>query len=223
MSDLKCEFPEGCRLDLFANVVKAKYIARQAKVLEDCICVPLPETPCDVTGPGTVLLAPGRHVVAIDDFKVKVLRTDEILNFNRVRIMIEFDITLFLILDDGRYHCFTMCNNVYEQTIDLCQFDPPLTVDEFRHEVNDSNIVLDNWTFDYEIRGGCHEPGSPCFSPMPPMDCPDSFMGPGPGPGPGPIGQRGTCIYLVVYVDIIDKLVKGHDIIVYGEIDPDLD
>jgi hypothetical protein len=41
MSELKCEFPEGCRLDLFAKVVKAKYIARQVKVLEDFVCVPL--------------------------------------------------------------------------------------------------------------------------------------------------------------------------------------
>ncbi len=198
MSELKCEFPEGCRLDLFAKVVKAKYIARQVKVLEDFVCVPLVFTD-----------SVGHYVSAVDDFKVKVVRAEEILNFNRVRIIIEFDITLFLILDNGSYHCFTLPGNVYEQTIDLCQFDPPLTIEEFRTEVNDSDIILSNWTFDYEIRGVCQDPDSPCFSVMPTIQCPDPVMG--------------TCLYLVVYVDIIDKLGKMHDVIVYGELDPDVE
>ncbi|HNX92341.1 MAG TPA: hypothetical protein PKI17_02360 [Syntrophomonas sp.] len=210
MSELKCEFPEGCRLDLFAKVVKAKYIARQVKVLEDFVCVPL-FFPEPLGAPGLNVLPPpmGHYVSAIDDFKVKVVRAEEILNFNRVRIIIEFDITLFLILDNGCYHCFTLPGNVYEQTIDLCQFDPPLTIEEFRTEVNDSDIILSNWTFDYEIRGVCQDPDSPCFSVMPTIQCPDPVMG--------------TCLYLVVYVDIIDKLGKMHDVIVYGELDPDVE
>ncbi|MDD3895328.1 MAG: hypothetical protein PHU36_09995 [Syntrophomonadaceae bacterium] len=198
MSELKCEFPEGCRLDLYAKVVKAKYIARQVKVLEDCVCIPLVLT-------DTV----GHYVSAVEDFKVKVVRADEILNFNRVRIIIEFDITLFLILDDGRYHCFTLPGNIYEQTIDLCQFDPPLTIEEFRNEVSESDIILNNWTFDYEIKGCCQDPDSPCFSIMPTVQCPEPVMG--------------TCIHLVVYVDIIDKLSKMHDVIVYGELDPEVE
>lgn len=203
MSELKCEYPEGCRLDLFAKVVKAKYIARQVKVLEDFVCVPLVYTDA-----GSV----GHYVSVIDDFKVKVVRADEILNFNRVRIIIEFDITLLLILDDCRYHCFTLPGNVYEQTIDLCQFDPPLTIEEFRNEVNESDIILSNWTFDYEIKGNCQDPCSPCFPIMPmpaALQCPEPLMG--------------TCIQLVVYVDIIDKLSKMHDVIVYGELDPEVE
>ena len=214
MSELKCEFPEGCRLDLYAKVVKAKYIAKQVKVLESYECIPLSfpvPGPGFIPGPGP---GPGpgpfgHYVVAVDDFKVKVIRADEILNFNRVRISIEFDVTLFLILEDGRYSVFTLPGNIYEQTIDLCQFDPPLTVEEFRNEVNDSDIILCNWTFDYEIKGVCQDPCSPCFSVMPTLQCPDP--------------QMGTCIYLVVYVDIIDKLGKMHDIIVYGELDPEVD
>lgn len=211
MSELKCEFPEGCRLDLFAKVVKAKYIARQVKVLEDFVCVPLFIPGPPPGPPGLNVLPPpiGHYVSAIDDFKVKVIRAEEILNFNRVRIIIEFDVTLFLILDDCRYQVFTLPGNVYEQTIDLCQFDPPLTIEEFRNEVNDSDIILSNWTFDYEIRGVCQDPDSPCFSVMPTIQCPDPVMG--------------TCLYLVVYVDIIDKLGKMHDVIVYGELDPDVD
>ena len=34
---------------------------------------------------------------------------------------------------------------------------------------------------------------------------------------------RGTCIGLKVYVDIIDKLGKMHDVIVYGELDPEVE
>lgn len=37
---LKCEFPEGCMLDLWAKVIKAKYIEKQVKVLDTVFCVP---------------------------------------------------------------------------------------------------------------------------------------------------------------------------------------
>lgn len=205
MSELKCEFPEGCRLDLFAKVVKAKYIARQVKVLERFECMPLF---FPTAGLVDDLNRCGHRVIAVDDFKVKVIRAEEILNFNRVRIIIEFDVTLFVILEDGRFQVFNLPGNIYEQTIELCQFDPPLTVEEFRNEVNDSDVILCNWTFDYELRGDCEDPDSPCFSVIPTLQCPE---------------RRGTCVHLVVYVDIIDKLEKMHDIIVYGELDPETD
>lgn len=200
MSELKCEFPEGCSLDLYAKVVKAKYIAKQVKVKEDYECIPL-----FYNEPGST----GHYVSAIDDFKVKVVRAEEILNFNRVRISIEFDVTLFVILDNGRYQVFNLPGNIYEQTIELCQFDPPLTIEEFRNEVDDSDIILCNWTFDYELRGVCEDPEGPCYSTMPSLRCPDPTMG--------------TCVNLVIYVDIIDKLGKMHDVIVYGELDPEVD
>lgn len=210
MSELKCEFPEGCKLDLYAKVVKAKYIAKQVKVKEDLVCIPLFNPEPGPPGCNPELVPPlGRHLVAIDDFKVKVIRAEEILNFNRVRICIEFDVTLFVILDNGRYHCINLPGNIYEQTIELCQFDPPLTIEEFRNEVDDSDIILCNWTFDYELRGACEDPESHCFSPMPTLQCPHPMMG--------------TCVYLVIYVDIIDKLGKMHDVIVYGEMDPEVD
>lgn len=199
MAELKCEYPEGCRLDLWAKVIKAKYIEKQAKVMEVFECIPL--YPRDEWGDGC-------YVNMIDDFKVKVVRAEEILNFNRVKILIEFDVTLFVILEDGSYQVYNMPGNIYEQTIELDQFDPPLSVEEFRNEIDDSDIILCNWTFDYEIKGACEDPCGPCYPLMEGMDCPIN---------------RGTCVYLVVYVDIIDKLGKMHDIIVYGELDPEVD
>lgn len=198
MGDLKCEYPEGCRLDLWAKVIKAKYIEKQVKVMEAYECIPV--YPCDE---GEC------YVNMIDDFKVKVVRAEEVLNFNRVRILIEFDVTLFVILSDGSYQVYNMPGNIYEQTIELDQFDPPLSIEEFRHEVDDSDIILCNWTFDYEIKGACEDPGGPCFPLRSEMDqCPF---------------PRGTCVYLVVYVDIVDKLGKMHDVVVYGELDPEVD
>ena len=205
MSDLKCEFPEGCRLDLWAKVIKAKYIERQVKVMEGYECIPLYPCAQDVDG----LMPEGCYVNMIDDFKVKVVRAEEILNFNKVKIMIEFDITLFVILSDGSYQVYNMPGNIYEQTIELNQFDPPLSIEEFRHEIDDSDIILCNWTFDYEIKGACEDPDGPCYPLMNGVDCPHPM--------------RGTCVYLVVYVDIIDKLGKMHDVIVYGELDPEVE
>ena len=34
MAQLKCEFPEGCRLDLFAKVIKAKFIEKESYKIE---------------------------------------------------------------------------------------------------------------------------------------------------------------------------------------------
>ncbi len=200
MAELKCEYPEGCRLDLWAKVIKAKYIEKQVKVMEAYECIPM--YPCDD-------MECRCYVNMIDDFKVKVVRAEEVLNFNKVKILIEFDVTLFVILSDGSYQVYNMPGNIYEQTIELNQFDPPLSVEEFRHEIDDSDIILCNWTFDYEIKGACEDPGGPCYPLMNGVECPHPMMG--------------TCVYLVVYVDIIDKLGKMHDVIVYGELDPEVD
>ena len=198
---LKCEFPEGCRLDLWAKVIKAKYIERGAEVLCRHICIPAAEV--------------GGYVSLIDDFKIKVNSATETLNFNRVKIMIDFDLILVLIVGnppDTEYQIFTIPCNVYEETVELSEFDPPLTAEEFRNEVDQSELILCNWDFDYDIKGNCEDEHSPCRHrrvfesdlSMEKVPC-----------------VRGTCIEVKVLVDIIDKLGKMHDIIVYGELDPE--
>ena len=190
---LKCEYPEGCRLDLWAKVIKAKYIEKGAHVLKKTTCIPTSEV--------------GGYVSLVDDFKIKVNCATEMLNFNKVKIMINFDLVLIVVVGnppDTEYQIFTICDNIYEDIIELNEFDPPLTLDEFRSEVDQSELLLCNWDFDYDIKGACEEECSPCrhhrCEPVP-----------------------GTCIEVNVYVDIIDKLGKMHDIIVYGELDPEVE
>ena len=186
---LKCEYPEGCRLDLWAKVIKAKYIEKATEVLDKYVCIPYSE----VEG----------YVSLVDDFKIKVNCATETLNFNKVKISIDFDLILVLIVGtapDTEYQIYTICDNVYEETIELSEFDPPLTPEEFRSEIDQSELILCNWDFDYDIKGTCEDADSPCTS-----------------------IARGTCLEVKVYVDIIDKLGKMHDIIVYGELDPEVE
>jgi hypothetical protein len=189
---LKCEYPEGCRLDLWAKVIKAKYIQKGVKVLDINQCIPCAEV--------------GGYVNSVDDFKIKVNSATEVLSFNKVKITIDFDLILVLIVgppNDTHYQVYTLCNNVYEDTIALSEFDPPLTPEEFRTEIDSSEIILCNWDFDYDIEGLCEERHSPCHHHFDELCVP------------------GTCLKLEVHVDIIDKLGKMHDIIVYGELDPE--
>lgn len=205
---LKCEIPEECRLDLWAKVIKAKYLHKAAEVLERTICIPCSEV--------------GGYVNLVDDFKIKINVAQETLNFNKVKITIDFDLCLILIIGDRRecqYQVFAIPGNVYEETIDLCNFDPPLTPDEFRSEIDQSELLLCNWDFDYDILGNCEDEDSPCrphhhhhhhFD----DDCEKEDRRP---------VVRGTCLDIKVMVDIIDKLGKMHDVVVYGEINPDSD
>ena len=197
MSDLKCEYPEGCRLDLWAKVIKAKYIAKGVKVLERTLCIPS----CPLEEGGV-----GGYISLVDDFKVKVNCATEILNFNKVKITIDFDLVLIVVVEpDSDYQVYTIPNITYEDTIELCEFNPPLTPEEFRSEIDSSELILCKWDFDYDIKGHCEDEHSPCRHHVlrPPVP--------------------GTCIEVAVFVDIIDKLGKMHDIIVYGELDPEVD
>ncbi len=184
---LKCEYPEGCMLDLWAKVIKAKYVEKQVKVLDTVFCVPDEQV--------------GGKVSFVDDIKVKVIQASEDIQcLNKVKIFIDYEVILFVIVE-GKYQIITVTDR-YEQTIELDEFDPPLTVEEFKTEIEQSEIVLRNWAFDYEIKGNCEDPSNPCNLTTP---------------------INGTCIGLRVYVDIIDKLGKMHDVIVYGELDPSVD
>lgn len=187
MAGLKCEFPEGCRLDLWAKVIKAKFIQKQVKILDTVFCVPDEQV--------------GGKVTCVEDIKVKVIQKfEDLLCFNKVKIFIDYEVILFVIVE-GEYQIITVTDR-FEQTIELDEFDPPMTIEEFRSEVEQSEIILKNFTFDFEIKGNCEDPSNPCRLTTP---------------------INGTCIGLRVFVDIIDKLGKMHDVIVFGELDPEVD
>lgn len=185
MAELKCEYPEGCMLDLWAQVIKAKFCEKQVKVLDTIFCVPDEQV--------------GGKIRAVEDIKVKVIQAYEDLScYNKVKIFIEFEVILFVIV--GTEYQIITVTDCYSQVIELDEFDPPLSVEEFREEVDQSEICVKNWSFDYEILGNSEDPANPANLPQP---------------------INGTAICLRVYVDIIDKLGKMHNVIVYGEIEPD--
>ncbi|MDR1159949.1 MAG: hypothetical protein LBK69_04905 [Syntrophomonadaceae bacterium] len=180
---LKCEYPDGCMLDLWAKVIKAKYVQKQVKVLDTLFCVPEDQV--------------GGKISAVEDIKVKVIQAYEDLCFNKVKIFIDFEIILFVVVN-GEFQIITVSDR-YDQTIELDEFDPPLTPDEFRREIEQSEVILRDWSFDFEIKGSTEDPCNP-------------------GQLTTPVS--GTCIGLKAFVDIIDKLGKMHDVVVYGELDP---
>jgi len=187
LAQLKCEFPEGCRLDLFAKVIKAKFIEKQAKILDTVFCVPDEQV--------------GGKVSCVEDIKVKVIQKfEDLLCFGKVKIVVDYEVILFVIVE-GEYQIITVSDR-FEKTIELDEFDPPLTNEEFRSEIDQSEIILKNFTFDFEIKGNCEDASNPCHLTTP---------------------IHGTCIGLRVFVDIIDKLGKMHDVIVFGELDPEVE
>ena len=80
------------------------------------------------------------------------------------------------------------------------------------NEVDQSELILCNWDFDYDIKGTCEDEHSPCHH----HRVFDGDLSVEKVPS-----VRGTCIEVKVLVDIIDKLGKMHDIIVFGELDPE--
>lgn len=182
MGDLKCEYPEGCKLDLWINVVKAKYMD-ELLILDDTFCILESEVGGEITG--------------IEDIRIRVLNTSYSFNFSSISICIEYKIIIVVLVNDEEQ--IVTITNTYNQIIKLDEFDPPLTTDEFKSEVDQAEIILMNWHPDGDIVGDCFEPDDPSFfSPVP-----------------------GTLLRIKLMVCMVVKLGKMHDIIVYGELDPE--
>ncbi len=186
MANLKCEYPDGCMLDLWAKVIKSKYIERQSRILDLNFCIPADQV--------------GGKISSVEHIMVKVLEKREEFQLNSVKIYIDYAIIMTVAV--GTEFQLVTLGDIYEQVIDLQDFDPPLSSQEFKEEVQQSEIILTNWNFVCDIKGNCEDPFNPCF-----MTSPIS----------------GTCLNLQVYVDLIDKLGKMHDVIVYGELEPETD
>ncbi|MGE5404353.1 MAG: hypothetical protein ACM3PP_05395 [Candidatus Saccharibacteria bacterium] len=186
---LICDYP--CRLDLFAEVVKAKNIQRQEKVLDEVLCIPEEDV--------------GGKITLIDDIKVQLISAEEsFVGNHRVKVSLAFNVVLIVVVGDtpGTFEIVTLEGFTFSKSIPLEDFEPPLSPQEFKDEVETSKVILKNFSFEAEILGPCEDPGSPCFLPT---------------------SVPGTCISLRVFVDIIDKLTKFHDIVVYAELDPETD
>lgn len=195
MAQLKCEYP--CRLDLWAKVIKAKNIQRDEQIVFDLVngqkvpkqlCIAPPE---ECGGPVT-------PIVCVEDIKVRNLSTSEtfICN-NKVEVKIEGDLVMILRTEfPPGEECFFIHVEpfAFQKTIKLQEFSPPLTPQEFLQEVDQSEVVVKNIRFDWDINGPCYDPYGNVI---------------------------GTIISLSVFADIIDKLAKWQDVVVFGELDPE--
>lgn len=180
--NLKCEFPEGCRLDLWAMVVKAKF-DEEILVMDDTLCILESEV--------------GGRITNIEDVRIKVLDTGYRFNFNNLSIRIDYKVVMVVLVDDEEQ--VVTFHGTFKQDIDYCQFDPPLTSAEIRAEIDQAEIIINHWIPDWEILGDCvnrREPG--CFSPV-----------------------HGTLIRFRLLLSLLVKIGKMHDVIVYGEMDPE--
>lgn len=182
MANLKCEYPDDCRLNLEAKVIITRYLERQVKILDINFVVPGSQV--------------GGKITSIKNIMVNVLETKGVIN--SVEIFIEYQIIMTVAV--GREFQVVTIEDIYEQVIDLQDFDPPLSPQELRTEVQGTEIILSNWNFISDIIGNSEDESNPCNLTSPIV---------------------GTCINLQVYVDITVLLDRVNDIIVFGELDPE--
>jgi hypothetical protein len=144
MEDLKCDYPGGYKLNLWAEVLKTIY-ANEKLILDDTFCILESEI--------------GGKIKSIEDILVRVLNTSYSLNSDSVSISIEYKVIIIALVEEEEQ--VVAITNTYEQIITLDQFDPPLMVDEFKYEVDQAAITLKNWRPGWVIQGDCEDPNDP--------------------------------------------------------------
>jgi hypothetical protein len=170
-----CEYP--CRLDLWAEVVKAKNIQREEVLLDQYV-----ET------------IEYENVSTIEDARVQVVEASKVfIVSSKIRARLVYNLILTILVENENgtaYHLVTLGPYEYSKDIGVNEFTPPLTTQQCRDEVEDAKVIVKNWIIIPEL--------------MEPV-------------------VSGTPISLTVLADVIVKLTKFHDIIVYGEYDPEVD
>lgn len=170
-----CEYP--CRLDLWAEVVKAKSIQREDVILDHVSAV---------VGFGSVL--------SIEEARVQVIEiTTSFVAGGKIMVCIKFNLILTILCDIGgvpTYQLVTLGPYAFDKQVAIAEFDPPITAQQLRDEVENARAIVKNWIIVPEI---AHTVDS----------C--------------------TTLIITAYADVIVKLTKCHDIIVYGEFDPEID
>ena len=179
MANLKCEYPDGSMLNIESKIIVTRYIERQVKILDINFVVPASQVGGKVTDI--------RHIMA------NVLETKGVIN--SVEIFIEYQIIMTVAV--GTEFQVVTLEDIYEQVIDSQDFDPPLSPQELRTEVQNAEIIITNWNFIYDIIGSSEDESNPCNLTSPVV---------------------GTCISLQVFADMTILLDSVNDIIVFGEL-----
>jgi len=168
-----CEYP--CRLDLWAEVVKAKNIQREDVLLNEV---------CAVINYG--------NVISVEEARVQVTSVvSTIIASSKVRITLAYNLILTILYEvQGvpTYQLVTLGPYDFCKDITVCEFEPPLTSQQLRDEVENVRVAVKNWVV------------------IPEIVSTDEYC---------------TNLSITAYADIVCKLTKSHDIIVFGEYDPE--
>lgn len=170
-----CEYP--CRLDLWAEVVKAKNIQREDVLLNQVSAV----------------IAYG-NVVTVEEARVQVTSvTTNIIASSKVHVALTYNLILTILYEVAgvpTYQLVTLGPYNFTKDVTVSEFDPPLTSQQLRDEVENVRVIVKNWVVIPEVVS---------------------------------TGETSTTLSITAYADIVIKLTKHHDVIVYGEYDPEVD
>lgn len=182
-----------CQLDLWAKVVKAKNIQLNEWVFYDLDAYGNKIPKEIVLTPPTECGGPTNPVTCIEDIKIRNLEvTNQIVCNSKVVVGISADMIIVAYTADECYF-IQVVPFTFEKTIPRDEFVPPITADELEHEVDQSEEVIKNWRFDYDINGFAR----------------DAYG-----------NVTGTLVKMSAYADVITKLAKWQDVLVYGVVDP---
>jgi len=170
-----CEYP--CRLDLWAEVVKAKNIQREDVLLNEVRAV----------------INYG-NVISVEEARVQVTSVvTTIIASSKVRVALTYNLILTILYEVAgvpTYQLVTLGPYSYSKDITVNEFDPPLTSQQLRDEVENVRVIVRNWVVIPEVVS---------------------------------TSEQSTTLAITAYADIITKLTKCHDVIVYGEYDPEVE
>lgn len=185
-----CVIPEECRLHLWAETIIAKDVQCNEAILGEFDPYGEP-VPYELLVTG---LNPGEEVLCVEDFKiVRVAWGWNFICANRVRVLLAWDGYLWLRTTEG-FRCASD-NFSFEKEIPVCSFvkadGTNLTPSEFSAEADQAEIINQNYQLIYVN--------------VLPVD---------------PYEPTQQVVEVIVTGDIITKLGKFKDVVVYGYEDP---
>lgn len=191
MRQQQCIIPEECRLDLWAKVIIAKDVQCYEGILGSLTgTIPVP-APVVVTGLETDPVV--EEILCLEDIKVESTGiSTSFVCASQVNVVLDFTVYFWFRTNLG-YFCYQYDIEDFTKAISVCDFvkadGSTLTPAEFRTEVDQAEVVIQNYQLAYFAVAGPPEEGS-------------------------------QTVNVVILADIITKLGKFKDVIVYGFADP---
>lgn len=190
MRQQPCVIPEGCQLDLWAKVIIAKDVQCNEPILGDYSEYGEPG-PFDLVVSG---LGEGEEVTCIEDFKVEMETVSySIICTTQVNVSMSFT-AYFWVRTTAGFECVAQAFD-FDKQICVDEFikadGTPLTPAELRAEVDQAEVLVQNYVLRY-------------VNVLP----------------PDPYVPDSQIVQVILSADIITKVGKYRDVIVYGVLDP---